>query len=314
MTKKRIYYLGVGILGVALIFLIQVVFSLDSPEFLEVNFLDVGQGDSILIEIPQKICWQGFASLFNFFKNQNKFQVLIDGGPDGKVVEKIKKEIPFFDREIEMIFLTHPDSDHINGLFEVLKTYRVKKIFLSEIKEKNELYENFLELAKKRGAETIFVKTGHKIQLNQDANFYILWPKENFFGDVNEKSIVSRFCFMDFCVLLTGDIPNKIEYLLLAQEAGLKNEFKGLFGLKSDVLKVAHHGSKYSTDRYFLEKVNPSVAVISVGENSFGHPTNEVLNLLSDFGIKVLRTDLNGDIKIISDGRDFKIITKKIVK
>lgn len=310
-NKRKIYYFGIGVFAVALIFLFQVSFSLQTPDFLEVNFFDIGQGDSILIEIPQKNYNQGFAALPNFFKNQNRFQVLIDGGPDGKVVEKIKKEIPFFDREIEMIFLTHPDSDHINGLFEVLKTYKVKKIFLSEINDdKNYLYKSFLELAKTKNIETIFVKTGDKIQLNQDTNFYILWPKESFSGDVNEKSIVSHFCFIDFCALFTGDISQKIEYLLLAQDVNLKDEFKSSFGLESKILKVAHHGSKHSTDKYFLKKVDPSVAIISVGENSFGHPAEEVLNLLSDFGIKTLRTDFNSDIKIISDGRNYKIITQ----
>ena len=130
---------------------------------------------------------------------------------------------------------------------------------------------------------------------------YILYPFENLAGmglkNSNDGSIVSRLVFNGNSFLFTGDISSKTEKVLVSKEVNLS----------SDVLKVPHHGSKYSTSELFLENVNPEIAVVSVGKNSYGHPTPESLQRLENFGIKVLRTDLDGDIEIVSDGKKIEI-------
>jgi competence protein ComEC len=253
---------------------------------LEVIFFDVGQGDSIFIESPQG------------------HQILIDGGPSGKrVLEKLAKEIPFWDRSLDMVVLTHPDYDHLSGLNYVLKRYKVENILWSGIKRETKTYQYWLEnleKEKKEGAKIIIAKRGQSIKAGK-LSFYILYPFESLEGKLFEKasndtSVVSKVVFGGAKFLFPGDITSKTEKKLIAKEAVIKNP--NLF-LRSDVLKIPHHGSKTSTSKKFLEIVAPKLAVISVGKNNpYGHPRREVLNLLKDFDIKVLRTDLKGDIKI----------------
>lgn len=304
--KREIKLTVILILFLATVFIWRSVFSASQIFFLEVNFFDVGEGDSILIET----------------RGQN--QVLIDGGPSGDIVEKIAGEMPFFDREIEMVILTHPDKDHIGGLFEVLENFKVGKVLMPEIigeKKEKEMYVSFKKLAEETGAEIIFAKEGQKISFLPDKflegedfffpRFFILWPQNGFESkDTNDFSIVAKLSFGDINFLFTGDAPEKIEHLLLAKNSDLGGDVEG-FGLESEILKVGHHGSKYSTGEYFLKEVSPRGAVISVGKNSYGHPTAKVLNLLSKCDIEILRTDENGDIKIISDGREYQVITEK---
>ncbi|MDD5551949.1 MAG: MBL fold metallo-hydrolase [Candidatus Pacebacteria bacterium] len=252
-----------------------------SESIVEVNFFDVGEGDSILIEMP------------------NSNQIIIDGGLSQDVVSKIAKEMPFFDRKIEMIILTHPDKDHVTGLFEVFDVFEVEKVLMPEIKgkeEKKELYVNFKEAVREEGSKIIFAKQGQKISFPGEVYFLIFWPAKDFFSsDINDFSIVGKLIFEETSFLFTGDISDKIEEKLILDN----------FLLKSDILKVAHHGSKYSTSDKFLAEIIPGVAVISVGKNSYGHPTREVLERLEKYDIKTLRTDKNKDIKIISNGKNY---------
>lgn len=289
MTLRKIKLIFISILFLGTVFVWQAVFATAKPPFLEVNFFDVGQGDSVLIEMP------------------GNNQILIDGGPSGEVLEKIAREMPFFDRKIEIIILTHPDKDHITGLFEVLDIYKIDRVFLPDIehfksKEKSILYENFKREIKEQGGEIIFGKRGQKISFSKDNNFLILWPPENLkIEDINDYSIVSLFSFGDIDFLFTGDISRRVEHQISM----------GGFDLESEVLKIAHHGSKYSTSEEFLNEVNPEIAVISVGKNPYGHPAKEVLDNLQKYDIRIYRTDEKGDIKIISNGKNYQIITEK---
>lgn len=264
-----------------------VVWDLNKPQFLEVNFFDVGQGDSIFIESPKRQ------------------QILIDGGPDSTVLERLAKEMPFWDRTIDLIILTHPEKDHLAGLIEVLKRYKVENILWTGVIRDTPEYKEWIKLIEEEKARIIIAKVGQKIKLISNPNnliyFDIFYPFDELTGkeieDSNDTSIVTELVFNDNTFLFTGDISANIEKKLIS--VNLLTE--------SDVLKISHHGSKYSTDDYFLENVLPEIAVIQVGKNSYGHPTPEVLEKLEKFGIKVLRTDLNGDIKIVSDGKNLKI-------
>jgi beta-lactamase superfamily II metal-dependent hydrolase len=280
------HYLIFILLFLSAFYFWQFIFSINArnSNLVEMNFFDIGQGDSILIEM------------------QNSTQVLIDGGPSRDVVGKIAKEMPYFDKQIELVILTHPDRDHITGLFEVFEGFEIGKVLIPKMDIENrssKLYKSFLNITNKEGSEVIFAKQGQKISFGEDKKLYILWPSYSGapkMSDTNDFSIVGRFSYGDVDLLLTGDISDKIENYLLQK-----------YNLKSEILKVAHHGSKYSTGDVFLQSVTPEVAVISVGKNSYGHPTEEVLDRLWKYDIKTLRTDKNGNIKIISDGNNIVI-------
>jgi competence protein ComEC len=261
---------------------------LSQPRYLEVNYLDVGQGDSIFIETP------------------DSHQILIDGGPDNMAAIKgISAEMPFWDKTIDLVVLSHPDSDHITGLFEVLDNYKVANILWTGVEKDNDkigTWKRLLAEEEKEGDKVYIAKKGDKIMAG-DVEMDIVYPDESFAGEVvkdaNDTSIVGRLSFRENSFLFPGDISSKIEKKLLDED------------IKADILKVAHHGSKYSTSEDFLKRVDPQAAVIQVGKNSYGHPTPETLTRLDNLGIMVLRNDLNGNIKIVSDGKDYKIITNK---
>lgn len=240
---------------------------------LKVIFLDVGQGDSILI-------------------SQGSQQILIDGGSDGKVLlEKLGRYIPFWDRKIEAVIATHPDQDHIGGLVDALRTYKVENIIESRQKSSSQIYKLLEETEDKKHVERIIAQKGEKLIFPYGAQMEILFP---FSSDVDEQeqnnnaaSIVSKLSFGRNSFLLTGDLPLEKEKVLM--ESGEDVE--------SNVLKVAHHGSKYSTSNEFLDAVKPKEAIISVGANNkYGHPNAETLERLKNHGADILRTDEKGDV------------------
>jgi competence protein ComEC len=242
-----------------------------SQNYLEVIFLDVGQGDAILIKTP--------------FDHQ----ILIDGGPSREtIIRRLSEEMPFYDKTIDLIVLTHVDKDHITGLLQALKDYEIENIIWSGIGENKE----WEDLIGKEGASIIEAKKGMNILAN-NISFNVLNPEGTNYSDLNDSSVVLKMNYDSASFLFTGDISSKIDI----------NE-------DIDVLKVSHHGSKYGTSQELLEKTTPELAIIQVGKNSYGHPSQEVLTRLDNFGIKTLRTDINGSIKIISDGKKLKIISK----
>lgn len=281
--RNKIGIFFVALLGVAAFYLWQFILEngQTNEPVVEVVFFDVGQGDGSLVKMPESN------------------QVIIDGGPSRDVVSKIAGEMPIFDRKIEMMVLTHPDKDHITGLFEIFDVFEVERVLMPEIKGKDkekDLYVNFKKAAKEEGSEIIFAKQGQKISFPGNVYFLIFWPEKDFVGsDTNNFSVVGKLIFGKTSFLFTGDVSDKVEKKLVSEG----------FKIKSDVLKVAHHGSKNSTSDIFLAKVAADLAVISVGKNSYGHPTEEVLERLKKYDIKTLRTDENKDIKIISNGKNY---------
>jgi len=249
----------------------------DGNGLLKIIFLDVGQGDSILID--------------DSFGNQ----VLIDGGTGENILEKLDKYLPFYDRTIEMVLLTHPDYDHLGGLLKVLESYSVDTFVYSGLKKDSNSYEALISLLDENELEITIAKQGQIIELGNGAKLHVLYPEdslENFETEkFNEYSIITKLVFNDFEALLPGDAGFPLEVRLL--NSGID--------LSADLLKIGHHGSRYSTHSLFLMKVDPDVAVISSGENSFGHPHPDVLGKLED--ILTLRTDTEGDIEVLTDGK-----------
>ena len=280
---KKIVLGGIILLLIFNILAWFVVYDLSKIRFLEVIFFDVGQGDALFIKTPQG------------------HQILIDGGPDSVILEKLGEELPFYDRVIDLVILTHPESDHLTGLLDVLRSYKVKNILWTGVIKDTGDFEKWQELIEKEKAEIFIAKAGQKITIGK-TSFEILFPFENLENksvkDANNTSIVLRLDFGEISLLFTGDIykSEERELLSLAKQ------------LDTDVLKVGHHGSKTSTAEEFIIVVSPEIAVISVGRNnSYGHPHQETLDTLEKCGIRIFRTDLNGDIKIISDGINYGV-------
>ncbi len=249
---------------------------------MEIVFLDVGQGDAVLI------------------KTGGGKNILIDGGPDKSVVYGLGRHLAFYERTIDLVVLTHPDSDHVVGLVEVLKRYQVKQILLTVKQSTAPEYPAWRRAVENEGAKVILAQAGQVFDFDPETRMTVLYPfDEAGLNDLppNDTSVVTRLEHGDNSWLLTGDLPEEIEEKILARLNGNTDI------LQVDVLKVGHHGSKYSSRVDFLRAVQPEMAVISVGEkNRFNHPAYAALDRLRRIGAQILRTDQLGDICMVSDG------------
>lgn len=274
---------------------------------------DVGQGDATLIT-------QGFT------------QVLVDGGPTDQVMQCLSKHMPWLDDTIEIVVLTHPHLDHFKGLLSVIGSYEVNLFLANETvssakdfnRLRNMIWEKQIKTVSPRQPQTL--KAGElrfTILLPQDTYEAKseVWPSvvdenssdndvikvhhdvflEPFAGDLNATSIVMRLTYKDVSMLLTGDMTTREEQALMTQ---------GVISVV-DILKVAHHGSKYSSNPDFLKLLSPKWALVSVGKgNRYGHPSSDTLMHLDAIHAKVLRTDIMGEIELVSDGRDIWSLQK----
>ncbi|MDD5639596.1 MAG: MBL fold metallo-hydrolase [Candidatus Pacebacteria bacterium] len=288
--KKSAYYI-LTILIVLNVISWSYLFSIKDNLF-RIVFFDVGQGDGIFIETP------------------NKRQIVIDGGPDYNLMaEKISKEIPFWDKEIDAIILTHTDQDHINGLFGVLEKYKVNNILWTGMEkdgaeEKIKNWKNMLNNEINKEGAKIFLVNNINAVIGENLVLDFLWPdkiseKINK-NNSNDYSLVSKLCYFKTCFLFTGDMSFDEENKIIRNE-----------NVKADILKVAHHGSKFSSSNEFLSAVSPKLAVIEVGKNSYGHPDLGVIERLESSGARVVRTDKRGDITVFSDGKNYEIKYQK---
>ena len=233
--------------------------------------------------------------------------ILIDGGPDAIVITRLDALLPMWQKSLDVVVLTHPDSDHLHGLLYVLKKYKVDYIVWTGIVRGGAQYEKWLTLLKEaqhQGTKIVIANLGDHIK-NGNVVMDILHPFTDIAGqdfrpnnNDNDTGIVSRLMYGKNSFLFTADISSVVESELIDKK----------IPIDSDILKVGHHGSKYSSSKDFLQAVHPSLAVISAGvHNPYGHPTPEVLQRLQDFDITTLRTDQQGTVKIISDGNTYSI-------
>ncbi|WP_311370230.1 ComEC/Rec2 family competence protein [Anaerococcus hydrogenalis] len=252
---------------------------------LEINYIDVGQGNAVLIQSNDKTLLidggnrSNSSYYYNFIKNKN-----------------VKK--------IDYMIASHYDEDHIAGLISILENYEVSNVLCPNYKKDTKIYKSFKKSLKKSNANIIYPKKGDKFNIS-DAKLQILWPNEYKQGVDNDNSIVVKLRYGNMSFLFPADASTNVEDQLI---------YSG-FNLKSDVLMLGHHGSKYSTSKQFLKEVDPKLAIISVGKNNrYGHPSSRVLKTLNDKNIKILRTDKDGDISIKCDGEKIKITAKKTNK
>ena len=259
-------------------FLFFTEFALSDCE-LTVAVLNIGQGDAIYIESPSRA------------------QVLIDSGPPRKLLSELSKVMPLFDRDIDILIATHPDTDHIGGFSEFLDNYSAQILIEPDIATDSKVYAKLKEDLKEKNIPSVVARKGMKINLGEGIILEILFPDRDVYEwETNTGSIVTRLSFGETSFMLTGDATKETEKIILENVT---------HSLKSDFLKIGHHGSSSSSSWEFLDAVSPTTALISVGEkNRYGHPTEEVLEELTKRGIKILRTDTNGTILIKSDGKD----------
>lgn len=272
---------------------------------LHLTFCDVGQGDASYIRFP------------------NQQDLLIDGGPDRKVLDCLGQAMPFFDRHIDVVMLTHPQADHLNGLIPILERYGVGYFITSPIGNETEGYKTLLRVLREKKVVVHNLYSGAKIRFGA-SQADILWPKRQWVADhvdsrtnlslrsnvlgvstqedLNHFSLITRISYGSMDALFTGDSDRVVD-----QELANDYSFMPSDGVV-EILKVPHHGSKTGMLEDFIAKLHSQLAVISVGaKNRYGHPTQEALNLLSRLGLKVLRTDRNGTVEVVSDGKTWVV-------
>ncbi len=279
MKPKGIISLIILVLALVGLYIYQSLVFFDGK--LHVVVCNVGQGDAI------------------FIRTSDAKDILIDGGPDNSVLDCLSNHMPFWDRDIELVMLSHPHSDHYTGLLEVMKRYKVIHYVTEKVENgENEVSKLNKELADKN-LNAKHLLRGDKIDISGQTQLLTLWPEKGMAKlgkdtDINGSGLIELLTFQSFKMLLTDDVGYKSEELA---SSGI-----GMI----DVLKVPHHGSSTGMSKDFLSNTDPRLAVISVGKgNSFGHPALTSLNLLKEDNIKTLRTDMDGEVEIVSDGKSF---------
>jgi competence protein ComEC len=277
---------GLGLVGV----LLAISIASRPDGLLHLTVLDIGQGDAILVEAP------------------NGRTMLIDGGPDPELtLRRIGANLPFFARRIDLLVLSHPHQDHVAGFVDVLDRFRVGAVLHAGIPFANPAYDRLLTDAGRTGVTVAAIRAGQALDLGAGTAVRVLYPTQADAeaplpeGDINNGSIVLRLEFGGFAALLTGDAEAPIESALAS---------RGLLQAV-DVLKVGHHGSNSSTTPALMDTIRPSVAIISLGQgNEYGHPAPETLAVLASRpGVGVFRTDLQGDVEVVTDGTTLRVRT-----
>jgi competence protein ComEC len=292
LQNRRGVWLGVALLVVC--FLVAGIFfarvrwpSVSAPEdrkapVLHAAFFAVGQGDATLL------------------RDAEGNDILIDGGPSDTILSKLGRVMSPVDRTIELVVLTHPHADHVNGLAAVLARYKVNRVLMTDVVADDDAYATFQKSIAEQHIPVTVASTTVAFDVGR-MRVAVLWPQESWQqretlkddmatgGGLNDTSVVLRVSYGEKHFLFMGDASSAVEEALLHTSSTLE----------ADVLKVGHHGSKYSTTRAFLRAVHPTYGVIDVGvKNRYGHPTLQTLFRLHDAGVKVFRTDHDGDIRV----------------
>ncbi len=260
------------------------VFNAISDDNLEIYFLDVGQGDSELVVLPGGV------------------EVLIDGGPpNGRVLENLGGLLGRGDHYIDLVVLSHPQLDHFGGLIEVLKRYRVGVLVWNGFEGTSAAFHDFRKAIEENNVQEVVLRAGDRISY-KESEFIVFSPGEDALEvrNTNDTSLVLELNSKNSRTLFTGDISAEIE--------------NSMSGYDVDILKVAHHGSRFSSSASFLNAVKPEAAVIGVGKNSYGHPTFQTLERLEDAGAQVFRTDSDGTVKFVIDGDAIRIFRTGSIK
>ncbi|MFA6095282.1 MAG: ComEC/Rec2 family competence protein [Candidatus Paceibacterota bacterium] len=278
MHVRRLHRYFLLILALGLACLAYVAWLKHQDRNLRVYFLDVGQGDAIYVRAP------------------GGHDMLVDGGPSGIVLRRLSEVMPFYDRSIDVLVETHPDADHIGGLPQVMKRFRIGVFLEPGVESENAVDDEIRRVRGEEGIDRILARRGMQVSLGGGASFDILFPDRDVSHlETNTASIVGRVRYGSTGVVLTGDSPKVIEAELVRHYGS---------SLKSDVLKAGHHGSHTSSGEGYVRAISPGYAIISAGkDNRYGHPHREVTDLFGKLGIPMLSTYEAGTVECVSDGR-----------
>ncbi len=282
MIKKKMMKMGLVTLFSGA-FLVMPHSEVSAASSIKVHYIDIGQGDAIYIKMP------------------SGEDVIIDGGNKGKgdaIVAYLKKQKV---DDIEVLISTHPDADHIGGLDEILDAYRVENIYAPKVKHTTQAYKDFLQAVKREGKTIKTAQMGVSLPIKGVSAKFVGPVKSYSNSDLNNWSAVLHVTYKKNTFLFTGDAEHVSEKDMMAKKQTLR----------ADVLKVGHHGAKTSTSSTFLNTVKPKHAIISVGKNSYGHPTSEVVTNLKRQKVNTLRTDINGTIIITGNGSSYAVKKSK---
>ena len=260
---------------ISLLIIFQIIIYIIPKNYIEINIIDVGQGDSTLIK-------------------SDNYKVLIDGGGSENSDYDVGGQIliPYLldntNGVIDLMIISHFHEDHVEGCISVLEELKVKKVIIGVQPKKTDLYDEVLRITREKNIPLITVSKGDKITI-EDIEFEVLYPERDLKikEDLNNNSLVIKMKYYEWSFLLTGDIEKEAESILSSE------------ALDVDILKVAHHGSKTSTTEELLDVITPKIALISLGkDNKFGHPHKNVLDRLENSKCKIYRTDENGEISL----------------
>lgn len=265
----------------------------------------VGQGDAIYIRFP------------------DGRDMLVDGGPDDSVISCLGRHMPFWDRSIDLVVLTHPEKDHLQGLLTVIDRFHIGHMLRSDVMNTSDGFTAFQGRIRAHSIPTRIVGMGEQIRVG-DSHLSVMWPSQDqtlamrpakgsdaaavlgaSSDHRNDGSVVLWMRYGSFDAWLSGDADTRIE---------TKYRGRSLSDRSIEVLKVPHHGSATGMSKDYLDWLNPMLAVVSVGRNIYGHPSSDILSMLADKGVRVLRTDHQGDIEIISDGKMWSVQTASNVQ
>ena len=259
--------------------------NVNSQNKMIVHYIDVGQGDCILIQVNNK-------------------NLLIDSGPSSNRKDLLDYLENLNIKKLDYIIATHPHEDHIGNMDTIIKRYNIGSFYSPKVITSSNTFESMISALVDKNLKISVLKKGVKgIDLGKNVEIQVFSPLENISSDnLNDYSPIIKITFVNNSFLFTGDAEVSTENIVLSQNNNLN----------CDILKVGHHGSSTSTSEDFLISANPALAIISVGKNNtYGHPTTETLSLLNSYNIRTLRTDINGTIIAISDGKNINISTVK---
>jgi len=286
--KKYYREIILGGLLLATICVWVAVYERRPSNLLHVYFLDIGQGDSIFIDSP------------------THGRILLDGGPNARVLAELGKILPFGDKRIDVMIESHPDADHISVLVDVAPRFEIGAFVEPGVESPNKIDDALHAEIKSKNIPDLLARRGMTIDFGDGSKLVVLFPNTDVSNwETNDASIVAKLIYGEESFLLTGDSTKRAEYILLNIDPGI---------LKSSVLKAGHHGSKNSTSLVYAQAVKPEYAVISAGKgNRYGHPSQEALNVLNQVGAKVIGTETAGGltglgtIEFETDGETLKL-------
>jgi len=278
VNKHKFVIIGLSFLAIGIW---SVSFRLPDSK-LHVKVLSVGQGDSIFIRTP------------------SGYKILVDGGPDDKVLPLLGEELPFYDKSLDLVVATHPQADHIGGLVDVVKRYNVKNIWTSYSESQTQVYSQWRQVLGENNLKTTSVFAGDKMIFPDGLELSVVWPRgKSSYTDSNTTAVVIQIDYKEFEGLLSSDADQQVQ----PYESGVSD---------IEFLKVPHHGSKTALKKEYLAKLSPQISVISAGEkNRYGHPNKLLLDMLQNAGTKVFRTDQQGSVEIVSDGTNWYTKTER---